>query len=93
VTSADGIRIRVNATAAALIFALLSGGAGVVYAAAKVSAAVETYQSATDDLRRTLYSVRDGMQDLRERVGVLEDRSTRPSYPHSMIPRLRSPIP
>jgi hypothetical protein len=63
--------------------------------AAKLSTAVESFQDTSRDLRFTLNAVTSSVQDLRERVGVLEDRSGRPAYPHSMIPgdRDRKAIP
>lgn len=85
----QGIRVKVNATLAALIFTLLTGAAGVVWSAAKLTTAVESFRQTSSDLRYTLNAVTTSVQDLRERVGVLEDRSVRPSYPHSMIPRTR----
>ncbi len=82
VTSDQGIRLRVNATVAALVFALLSGAAGIVWGASKLSTAVASVQATASELSSTLYTVSLSVQDLRERVGVLEDRADRPPvYP------------
>jgi len=89
VTSDQGVRVRVNATAIALVLALLGNGAALVWGAATLSTTVRDVKATTVKLDATLGTVGESVQDLRERVGVLEDRSTRPSYPHSMIPRDR----
>ncbi len=92
-TSERGIRFQVNATVAALVFTLLSGAAGVVWGASKLSTAVASVQATASELSSTLYTVSLSVQDLRERVGVLEDRADRPPvyprvrpYPYSTQP-------
>lgn len=87
-TPADGVRIRVNATTIGLIVALVMNGGGLIWGAAKLSSAVESVQSTVSKLDGTLSAVGQSVQNLRERVGVLEDRGnrTQADAPHRPIP-------
>ncbi len=76
-TNSDMIRLRVNATTVALVLALLGNGVALVWGAATVAATVDDVKATTDKLDRTLGQVGQSVQNLRERVGVLEDRGNR----------------
>ncbi len=76
-TPEQGIRFQVRGISGALIFALIINVAGLVWGAAKITAAVESVQATAAKLEVTLYQVSASVQDLRERVGVLEDRDQR----------------
>lgn len=80
-TPTDGVRIRVNATTAALILALVVNGGGLIWGAAKLSSAVDSIQQTVTKLDGTLSAVGTTVQNLDKRVTVLEDRGNRTQTP------------
>ena len=82
----DVIRFRLNATTAALVLALLGNGAALVWGAATLANTVDDVQHTVEKLDTTLGRVGSSVQDLRERVGVLEDRGNRTQTPTPLQP-------